>query len=80
MHFEVVEVNKRQGLLRLRAALRADVELLLPWRALRERHAWQPGWCSVVEPAPAPAPHEPVPPAPKRDASGDDVVGQSDPA
>lgn len=44
-HWEVVRHNKKRGEVVLRATLDRDAELCFPWRELRDRSKWLPGWC-----------------------------------
>lgn len=44
-HWEVVRHEKKRGEVVLRATLDRDVELSFPWRMLRDRSRWLPGWC-----------------------------------
>ena len=46
-HWEVLQVRAKAGTVRLRATLSADHELELPWRDLRNRDHWTPGWVST---------------------------------
>ena len=48
-HYTVVEFRRRARTVVLEAALDQDVKLELPWRALRDRAHWQPGWVTVVD-------------------------------
>lgn len=47
-HWEVEVVQSKTGLVRLRAVLKADQILELPWRELRNRDEWEPGWLSTT--------------------------------
>ena len=47
-HWIVRAFAPRKGLVTLEAVLSARV-LRLPWRALRERAAWEPGWVRLEE-------------------------------
>ena len=44
-HWEVIRHDKKRGEVVLRATLDREAELVLPWRALRDRAKWLPGWC-----------------------------------
>lgn len=46
VHYEVTSFTPKRGLVRLRAVLDACIELELPWRALRDRERWLPGWAT----------------------------------
>jgi hypothetical protein len=35
---------KKSGMIVLRAVLEASVEVTIPWRELRDRQLWEPGW------------------------------------
>ena len=43
-HWEVIEHRKRAQEVVLRATLNKSAELIIPWRALRDRSLWTPGW------------------------------------
>ena len=43
-HWEVDVLHKRAGEVELRAALDRAARLLIPWRSLRDRSQWEPGW------------------------------------
>lgn len=47
-HFEVVAHNHKTGMVTLRPALEPDAGIELPWRELRDRARWSPGWLSLV--------------------------------
>lgn len=49
LHYEVTVYRAQQKSVRLRAVLSPVDEIELPWRALRDRNCWTPGWSSVVE-------------------------------
>ena len=43
-HWEVEGYQPRAGLVVLRASLSPERKLILPWRQLRDRAQWTPGW------------------------------------
>lgn len=43
-HWEVIEHRKRAQAVVLRATLDAATTLVIPWRDLRDRERWVPGW------------------------------------
>ncbi len=43
-HWEVVTFLKRKGEVELRATLDEETLVRIPWRALRDRTRWVPGW------------------------------------
>jgi tryptophan-rich hypothetical protein len=43
-HWEVITFLKRKGEVELRATLDEDARVRLPWRELRDRARWVPGW------------------------------------
>lgn len=43
-HWVISEHHKTRGVVRARAVLDTDVEIELPWRELRNRTLWEPGW------------------------------------
>ena len=47
-HWTVQAFAPRKGVVTLEAVLTAR-QLSLPWRALRERSAWEPGWIRLDE-------------------------------
>lgn len=49
-HHEVVSFTRREGTVSLRPVLAPDEPVEIPWRDLRDRTRWVPGWVSVVEP------------------------------
>jgi tryptophan-rich hypothetical protein len=46
-HYEVIAFSKRGGWVEMRPALEPSALLRRPWRELRDREAWLPGWVSV---------------------------------
>jgi tryptophan-rich hypothetical protein len=46
-HYEVRHVDAR-GTVELFAVLQPQVVQRIPWRSLRDRGAWQPGWTSTA--------------------------------
>lgn len=48
-HFEVSVYRSRVHTVRMRALLSPTLEIEIPWRNLRNRKHWSPGWASVVE-------------------------------
>ena len=43
-HWVISEHRKERGVVRARAVLDTAVEIELPWRELRDRALWEPGW------------------------------------
>lgn len=43
-HWQAHTFKKKSGQLVLRAVLDASVEVTIPWRELRDRDLWEPGW------------------------------------
>lgn len=43
-HWEVSSYSKKKGVVTLFATLDRDTTLTIPWRELRERERWEPGW------------------------------------
>lgn len=52
LHYEVVTYGSRTRLVCLRSLLSPALEIEFPWRDLRDRQYWLPGWTSVVEDEP----------------------------
>lgn len=48
-HWEVEVVREKAGLVRLRAALFREEVIEIPWRGLRDRADWMPGWQSTAD-------------------------------
>lgn len=49
LHYEVIAYRTRDQNVRLRSLLSPPLEIEFPWRRLRDRERWTPGWASVVE-------------------------------
>lgn len=56
-HWQAHTFMKKSGMIVLRAVLEASVEVTIPWRELRDRQLWEPGWskCERADPPPVDA-------------------------
>jgi tryptophan-rich hypothetical protein len=43
-HWEVESFSKKRGVLTLFAVLEKTTTISIPWRELRDREKWEPGW------------------------------------
>ena len=43
-HYEVVAFRKKRGEVELMATLDRSSRVVAPWRELRDRSRWEPGW------------------------------------
>lgn len=48
-HYEILEFRKKTGEVELRATLDRSSRVLAPWRELRDRSRWEPGWGACVK-------------------------------
>ena len=43
-HWEVTSYSKKKGVVVLMATLDTSTRVTIPWRELRDREQWEPGW------------------------------------